>query len=108
MFRKWTVAQSGSESTYILVSLVPDETIFWMRSWPSSVLSSPSCLVSSSLFLDHNWPALTLPEDFEILVSQVVREKLQVLTTIVFRVDGRGAAAGTEGCWEMMQSSNGQ
>jgi hypothetical protein len=35
-----------------------------MRSWPSSVLSSPNCLVSSSLFLDHNWPALTLDVDF--------------------------------------------
>ena len=53
----------GRRSTYILVSLVPEETIFWMRSWPSSVLSSPSCLVRSSLDLVHNWPALTFPED---------------------------------------------
>jgi hypothetical protein len=69
LLRKWAAGALGFESTYILVSLVPEETIFWMRSWPSSVLSSPSCLVSSSLFLDHNWPALTLPEDFDILVS---------------------------------------
>ena len=54
----------GLGSTYILVSLLPEDTIFWMRSWPSSVLSSPNCLVSSSLFLDHNWPALTLEVDF--------------------------------------------
>lgn len=57
--------------TYILFSLEPEEVIFWIFSWPSSVLSSVSCLVSSSLFLDHNWPALTFPEDCDnFLVSR--------------------------------------
>lgn len=50
-------------SAHILFSLVPEEAIFWMRSWPSSVFSSPRVLVSSSLFLDHSWPALILLED---------------------------------------------
>lgn len=49
--------------THILVSLEPLEVIFWMRSWPSSVFSSPNCLRRSSLFFDHNAPALILPDD---------------------------------------------
>jgi hypothetical protein len=49
--------------SHILLSLVPEEATFWMRSWPSSVLSSPSCFVNSSLFLPHSWVALTLPDD---------------------------------------------
>lgn len=53
----------GRVSAHILFSLVPEEAIFWMRSWPSSVLSSPRVLVSSSLFLDHSWPALIFAED---------------------------------------------
>lgn len=52
---------------HILFSLVPEEAIFWMRSWPSSVFSSPRVLVSSSLFLDHSWPALILLEDCDIV-----------------------------------------
>ena len=53
-----------------------------MRSWPSSVFSSPSCLVSSSLFLDHNWPALTLPEDFDMMVSRCTpKKKIKVATS---------------------------
>jgi hypothetical protein len=59
-------------SAYILFSLVPDEAIFWMRSWPSSVFSSPRVLVSSSLFFDHSWPALIFAEDYHI-VSYPVR-----------------------------------
>lgn len=54
-------------SAHILFSLVPEEAIFWMRSWPSSVFSSPRVLVSSSLFLDHSWPALILLEDCDIV-----------------------------------------
>lgn len=38
-----------------------------MRSWPSSVLSSPRVLVRSSLFLDHSWPALILLLDCDIV-----------------------------------------
>lgn len=55
------------DSAHILFSLVPEEAIFWMRSWPSSVFSSPRVLVSSSLFLDHSWPALILLEDCDIV-----------------------------------------
>lgn len=54
----------GAGGTYILVSLVPDEATFWMRSWPSSVLSSASCLVKSSLLLSQSWPVLTLVDDW--------------------------------------------
>lgn len=53
----------GRGAAHILVSLVPDETIFWMRSWPSSVLSSASCFVKSSLLLSQSWTALTLLDD---------------------------------------------
>lgn len=45
-----------------------------MRSWPSSVLSSPRVLVRSSLFLDHSWPALILLLDCEI-VSDVMLDR---------------------------------
>lgn len=55
-------AYSG-RGTYMRLSLEPDEAIFWMRSWPSSVLSSPSCFISSSLFLPQRGPALTLAVD---------------------------------------------
>lgn len=54
-------------SAHILFSLVPEEAIFWMRSWPSSVFSSPRVLKRSSLFLDHSWPALILLEDCDIV-----------------------------------------
>lgn len=40
--------------TYIRFSFEPDEVIFWIRSWPSSVFSSVSCFSSSSLLLGHN------------------------------------------------------
>lgn len=53
--------------TYILFSLVPEEAIFWIRSWPSSVLSSPRVLVKSSLFFDHKLPALILLVDCDIV-----------------------------------------
>lgn len=55
------------QAPYILFSLVPDDTIFWIRSWPSSVLRSASCFARSSLFFDHSGPALTLfEEDYDI------------------------------------------
>jgi len=56
------VSFSGG-NPHILFSLEPDETTFWMRSWPSSVLSSASCFVKSSLLLSQSWTALTLPDD---------------------------------------------
>lgn len=59
----WYVPYGVRVSAHILFSLVPEEAIFWMRSWPSSVFSSPRVLVSSSLFLDHSWPALIFAED---------------------------------------------
>lgn len=52
------------EWTHILVSF--DEAppaIFWTRSWPSSVLRSSSCLVSSSLFLPQRVEDLTRAVD---------------------------------------------
>lgn len=52
---------------HILFSLVPEEAIFWIRSWPSSVLSSPRVLVRSSRFFDHSWPALILLLDCNIV-----------------------------------------
>lgn len=52
---------------HILFSLVPEEAIFWIRSWPSSVLSSPRVLVRSSRFFDHSWPALILLLDYTIV-----------------------------------------
>ena len=56
-------AACSGRGTYMRLSLEPDEAIFWMRSWPSSVLSSPSCFISSSLFLPQRGPALTLAVD---------------------------------------------
>lgn len=49
---------------YILVSLdaLPPE-IFWTRSWPNSVLRSPSCFLRSSLLLPQSAPALTFAVD---------------------------------------------
>lgn len=49
---------------YILFSLLPEEVIFWMRSWPRSVLSSDRVLVSSSLLLFQSSPLLTLEVDY--------------------------------------------
>lgn len=43
-----------------------------MRSWPSSVLSSPRVLVRSSRFFDHSWPALILAEDCDIVSDSSV------------------------------------
>lgn len=65
-------------SAHILFSLVPEEAIFWMRSWPSSVFSSPRVLVSSSLFLDHSWPALILLEDCDIVSDSSEEEQSSI------------------------------
>ena len=52
--------------TYILVSLEePPPAIFWVRSWPSSSLSSSSCFLRSSLPLLQSVPILTLAEDYD-------------------------------------------
>lgn len=60
---------SKRPGTYILFNLAPDDTSFWIRSCPSSVLRSLSCFVSSSLLLGQSAPALILPEDYNAIIS---------------------------------------
>lgn len=68
-FLRATKFEGGATCAYIFCSLAPEEVTCWMRSWDSSVLSSPSCLLSSSLFFPHSWAALTLVVDCDISVS---------------------------------------
>lgn len=82
-------------SAHILFSLVPEEAIFWMRSWPSSVFSSPRVLVSSSLFLDHSWPALIFAEDCNIVSYPLVEivNRGRLLVGVVWRCRKRAPTA---------------
>lgn len=76
---RWCIAGKKSGSVaHILFSLVPEEAIFWIRSWPSSVLSSPRVLVRSSRFFDHSWPALILLEDCDIVSDGFARSSVVV------------------------------
>lgn len=73
---------------YILFSLEPEEAIFWIRSWPSSVLSSPRVLVRSSLFFDHKLPALILLVDCDIVSGDDLLRCLVVSGSQVRRLTG--------------------
>jgi hypothetical protein len=69
-------ARTFSVWSYILVSF--DEAppaIFWTRSWPSSVLSSSSCLVRSSFDLPQSWEDLTRAVD-DYIVCQLSHSSL--------------------------------
>lgn len=106
----WYVCRYGVQvSAHILFSLVPEEAIFWMRSWPSSVFSSPRVLVSSSLFLDHNWPALIFAEDCIIVsypfVEIVNRGRLLVGVVWRFRKSIPTAPITTQGFAEIRDRS---
>ncbi len=50
---------------HILLSLVPEDVTFWIRSWLRSAFSSLSVFSKSSLFLLHRAPVLTLGDDYK-------------------------------------------
>lgn len=76
--------REGGRREYIFVSLdaLPPE-IFWTRSWPSSVLRSPSCFLRSSLLLPQRVPALTFAVDclFVFSISVYVHFEINMVHT---------------------------